>query len=245
MLYIKTIFRRVENLWMIRNEHFVPKRGIEIEGYLKRGHSTAVHHILKYIWATKVLADLGEQTWVLDMACGAGYGTDMMAREYPQVHFLGVDYDPAAIKAARRSYQLPNLEFKLGDALRWEETIGATKFDTMVSFDTLEHVSHREIMMENMVNHLHVHGRLLLTTPCGQDENRLRPKWAGHQIEFSSGSLYDFLSRYFGRVIRPDLGELPHLEVFDILKGSKVVYNLKMNPVLCEAPIIIPNPYHP
>lgn len=230
---------------MIRNEHFVPMRGLDIQEYLKRNHSTAVHHLLRYMWASKVLADFGEQGAVLDIACGAGYGSHMLAQEHPGIHVTGVDYDRSAIAAAQKSYRLPNLEYRVGDALRWEATIGPDKFDVAVSFDTLEHVPHREIMLENLVNHLEPGGRLLLTTPCGHDVNLLRPRWAGHQIEFSAGSLYDFLSRYFRRIVRPDCGELPHLEVFDLLQGSQVTYLLKMNPVLCAGPITIENPYHP
>jgi 2-polyprenyl-3-methyl-5-hydroxy-6-metoxy-1,4-benzoquinol methylase len=245
LLLIKSVLRRIENQFMIHNEHFVPMRGDDIQVYLKRNHRTAVHHLLRYIWASKVLSDFGEQGCVLDMASGSGYGTNLMAREHPGIQFTGVDYDPAAVKAAGRSYHLPNLQYRLGDGLRWEETLGAQKYDTVISFDTLEHVPHREILLENLVNHLPPDGRLLLSTPCGHDVNRLRPRWAGHQIEFSSGSLYDFLSRYFRTIIRPDDGELPHLEVFDLLKGSEVIYNLKMNPVMCRQPITIETPYRP
>jgi SAM-dependent methyltransferase len=241
--FARSILRRVATQSMIRNEHFTPKPGLDLSDYLKQGNKTAVHHLLRYVWATRVLTGADSQAAVLDVACGAGYGTHMMAKEHQQLHFIGVDYDPSAIRMARQSYQMANLEYRAGDVLRWDETIGATRFATIISFDTLEHVTHREIMMENLVSHLQADGQLLLSTPCGWDENHLQPRWVHHQIEYSSASLFDFLSRYFHRVIRPDTGELPHLDVFNLLEGSGVTYLLKMNPVLCRGPVAIENPY--
>jgi len=241
---VRSLWRRLVNISMVRNEHFAPPPGRDVHYYLAHNSRIGVHHFVRYMWVARVLADLDNQHLVLDIACGAGYGTHMMACANPDVRFLGIDYDQAAIRAAQRNYRAPNLEFRRGDALRWDETIGEERIDSVVSFDTLEHVPHREIMLENLVNHLQPHGRLMLTTPCGQDLNSLSPRWGAHQIEYSAGSLYDFLCRYFRRVIRPDEGELPHLDVFDLLKGSEIVYLFKMNPVLCEEPVIISNPYH-
>jgi 2-polyprenyl-3-methyl-5-hydroxy-6-metoxy-1,4-benzoquinol methylase len=241
---VRSLWHRLVNFSMVRNEHFAPPPGRDVYYYLTRNSRLGVHHFVRYMWAARVLTDLDKQHLVLDVACGAGYGTHLMACANPDIDFLGIDYDQAAIRAARRDYRAPNLEFRHGDVLRWHETIGESHIDSVVSFDTLEHVPHREIMLENLVNRLQPHGRLLLTTPCGHNSNQLSPRWGAHQIEYSAASLYDFLSRYFRRVIRPDEGELPHLDVFDLLKGSGIVYLFKMNPVLCEEPIAVANPYY-
>ncbi len=226
------------------NEHFVPQAGVEdIQVYIRRGDVAAVHHLLRYQWAVRVLADTAPMEQVLDIACGSGYGTHMMAAARPDVQFVGCDYDPTAVHSAQANYRRPNLKFRLGDVLRWEETMGQGCFDAIVSFDTLEHVEHREIMLENLVRHLQPAGQVLLSTPCGGPANELQPAWKFHKIEYSAASLYDLLHRYFRRVIRPDEGEMPHLEIFDVLNGSAVTYLLRMNPVLCLEPITFANPY--
>ena len=79
-------------------------------------------------------------------------------------------------------------------------------FDAIVSFDMIEHVVHREIMMEGLVRHLTPGGTLLLSTPCGHLETVLKPGWVHHRIEYSAASLYDFLRRYFAVVVRPEVG---------------------------------------
>jgi SAM-dependent methyltransferase len=234
---------RIMRRGAIVNEHFVPTLGLELAPYLAKGDRTAVHHLLHYDWAVKVVGDLATKNLILDVACGAGYGSYLLARAFPTAQVLGVDYDRTAIQYANKHYSLPNLQFKIGDTLLWQKTIGATSFDCIVSFETLEHCKHREIMLENLVAHLNPQGCLLLSTPCGWDENVLHPRWPHHAIEYSSASLYDFLSRYFAQIRRPDGPDFPHLEVFDCLNGTGIVYNLRLNPVVCSLPIRIDNPY--
>lgn len=227
---------------MVVNEHFVPMLGVELKPYLDKGDQTGVHHLIRYQWACAVLADSPPQR-LLDVACGSGYGCAMLAEALPTTQFVGADYDPAAVRYGNEHYASERVRFVEGDVHRWEESIGSERFDCVVSFDTLEHSRHREIFLENLVNHLTPDGRLLLSTPSGHDANILKPRWLHHAIEYSSASLYDFLRRYFAVVRRPEETGYPHREVFDQLQGSSVTYALKMNPVLCEQPIQIPNPY--
>jgi hypothetical protein len=141
-------------------------------------------------------------------------------------------------------YSLSNLEYKFGDGIRWDETIGNAVFDCVINFDTIEHVSHREIMMQNLVEHLHKNGSLLFSTPCGHMNTVFQPEWEHHKIEYSAASLYDFLKRYFNTILRPDDNTLPHREVFDKTnQNSSIGYLLRMNPVVCMDPIVIANPY--
>jgi SAM-dependent methyltransferase len=230
---------------LIIDEHFTPTGGLDLDDYVARGESNAVWHLIRYLWAAEVLGDWPETARVLDLGCGAGYGTYLLALRHPGISFLGVDYDPAAVEAARAAYVLPNLRFAPGDATQWEATIGRERYDCVVAFDSIEHVVHRELMLQEVVEHLEERGRLLLSTPCAWASPILAPSWEFHRIEYSLVTLYDFLRRYFGRVRRPDDGTLPRVEVFDRLRGSGMEYLLLLNPVVCEVPIVIPNPYRP
>lgn len=228
---------------MVVNEHFVPALGLDLTPYLERGDRTAVHHLLRYQWAIAALEDEPAPQRILDMACGSGYGTAFIAARLPTSSVVGADYDATGVGYAREHYRLLNLNFIQADAHRWEETLGPERYDCVVSFDTLEHSAHRDIFMENLVRHLNPGGRLFFSTPCGNDVNDLRPRWLHHAIEYSTASLYDFLRRYFAVVQRSEDADFPHKDVFDQLRGSKVDYLLRLNPVLCRDPIHVANPY--
>jgi 2-polyprenyl-3-methyl-5-hydroxy-6-metoxy-1,4-benzoquinol methylase len=109
----------------------------------------------------------------------------------------------------------------------------------------LEHVTHRELALESIVRHVHDDGCFLFSTPSGSAENLIEPAWEHHRVEYCAASLYDFLSRYSRITRRSDAGMLPNADVFDQLKGSGVDYLFWLNPVLCEKPIKIVNPYRP
>ncbi|MFZ1768643.1 MAG: class I SAM-dependent methyltransferase [Caldilinea sp.] len=227
------------------NEHFVPKRGLDIHAYIKAKDATGAHHLVRYLWAQKVLETHILKGPILDIACGAGYGAFLLAQAFPSVHVVGADYDQTAIRYATKHYRLPNLEFRFGDVLHWQESVGATQFFSVVSFDTIEHCRHRELMLENLVDHLMDDGLLLLSTPSGHSKNLLRPRWPHHMIEYSAASLYDLLSRYFQQVERSDEPGFPQRQIFDIFRNSGIAYHLWLNPVLCSAPIRVSNPYKP
>lgn len=224
------------------DEHFVPGRDTDLRSAIRTGDETAVHHLIRYEWAARCLADWPVKS-LLDLATGSGYGAHELATRLPSTKVTGVDYDADAIEQARARYAMSNLEYHTGDATRWADTIGHKTFDAIVSFDVIEHVVHREIMMEDLVRHLAQEGTLLLSTPCGQLETNVQPVWEHHRIEYSSASLYDFIRRYFAVVVRPEDREFPHRDVFDLLAEGPVTYFLKMNPVVCRGPIVVENPY--
>jgi len=72
---------------------------------------------------------------VLDMACGEGYGSALLAGSAGSV--VGVDANPQAHEHARLRYTAPNLSFERGLV----ETYGRTgSFDAVVFLQTIEHV---------------------------------------------------------------------------------------------------------
>lgn len=225
------------------DEHFVPDDGATIESYLKAGNRTAVHHLIRYSWACEVLAEVKRPIKrLLDVACGAGYGSVEIATRLSHTNVVGADYDQSAVALAQETYSRPNLEFRRGDVELWEETLGAEEYDCIVSFDTIEHVAHREIMMQNLVDHLSPKGMLLLSTPVRRT-SILNPGWEHHKLEYGAPALYDFLRRYFKVVLTPEGGTLPRADVIDELNSSgETVYLMRMNPVVCLQPIRVSRP---
>lgn len=100
---------------------------------------------------------------VLDAACGEGYGSALLARAGGEV--LGVDLGEDAVAHARSRYgDQPHLRFQCGDVTALDE-LPERSFDLIVSFETLEHVSAQERMLDGFARLLAPTGLLLLSTP--------------------------------------------------------------------------------
>jgi 2-polyprenyl-3-methyl-5-hydroxy-6-metoxy-1,4-benzoquinol methylase len=232
-------------------EFYVPPEGLDVHHYLakelpedatpkqRRLLKQAIHHLGRYHWAIQVLKS-AEPGLVLDLACGGGYGAFMLAEALPRHTVVGGDYDPRAVAEAASSYSRSNLSYRRIDAVTWRDVERDTdvgEVDYVVSFDTLEHLPHREIMLINLVESLSPSGMLLLSTPCGHEENQLYPGWEHHQIEYAHTYLCNLMRRFFGRVLVPDDGTLPRLDFWtDVVNKDRQRYLLRANPMACLEP---------
>jgi 2-polyprenyl-3-methyl-5-hydroxy-6-metoxy-1,4-benzoquinol methylase len=223
-------------------EFFQPRFGFEIEPYLEREDKQGIHHLSRYNWARLVLQDY-QPKYVLDIACGAGYGSYLLATGLPQAFVTGVDYDQKAVARARQRYTNQNLSFKLGNLVTWRfdangESDHLGTYDAVVSFDTIEHLDHREIALMRLTENLSDNGIFLLSTPCGHEETRLYPDQPHHKIEYSYHDLTKLLRRFFRTVHLPEEGTLPRLDFWvDVVNRGKLRYKNISNPVVCTGPI--------
>lgn len=99
---------------------------------------------------------------VLDIACGAGYGSALLARSAARV--TGADLSPAAVDHARTRYAgVPNLEFRQADcaALPFADA----SFDAVVSFETLEHIAAQDAFLDEVKRVLRPGGFVVLSCP--------------------------------------------------------------------------------
>lgn len=115
-------------------------------------------HMERYEFAAQHLS--GEH--VLDMACGCGYGTALLAERHPEKQVVGVDIDPTAIAYAQRHYQLPNLRYLCADAEHFEADHG---FDTIVSLETIEHLPNPPSLIANYARLLADGGQVIASVP--------------------------------------------------------------------------------
>lgn len=136
---------------------------------------------------------------VLDVACGEGYGSAMVAPAAK--HVVGVDLSPDVVQHARTRYGLlPNLEFKVGDATRLD--LGDQQFDLILSFETLEHVDAQDALVGGLAARLAPGGCVLISSP----DKATYSDATGYQNEFHVRELYRdelvaLLTRHF-RVVR-------------------------------------------
>jgi SAM-dependent methyltransferase len=86
-------------------------------------------HLVVYEWIAERCAGLK----VVDMACGEGYGTEVLARRAREV--TGVDANPEAFEHARLKYTRPGVRF-----VRNMIELHAEPCDAVVFLQTIEHV---------------------------------------------------------------------------------------------------------
>lgn len=79
---------------------------------------------------------------VLDIACGTGYGTAMLAETATQV--TGMDVSEEAVKDAATRYARPNVTFTAAPAVR--VPLPDESIDVVVSFETIEHLQKEEVL---------------------------------------------------------------------------------------------------
>jgi 2-polyprenyl-3-methyl-5-hydroxy-6-metoxy-1,4-benzoquinol methylase len=100
---------------------------------------------------------------LLDMACGAGYGTRILVNCAPHpITAIGVDISPEAIEYAQTRYAAGNIEYRVGDALEFSDQEG---FDTIVSLETIEHVADHRKLVARLVGLLRPGGVLIASVP--------------------------------------------------------------------------------
>ena len=111
-------------------------------------------HLAVYEWIADRCAGLD----VVDMACGEGYGTDVLGRRARTV--TGVDANPEAHEHARLKYTRPGLSFErdLVESYRRE-------CDAVVFLQTIEHVERPEDVLRHFQSLLRPGGAAYVSTP--------------------------------------------------------------------------------
>lgn len=149
-----------------------------------------LEHRHRYYMARQIAA--GKR--VLDIACGEGYGTDILAATAAYV--VGVDIDAQTVEHARRRYVRENLSFTAGTCEHIP--LPDRSVDLVVSFETLEHTDQHEQMLSEITRVLAPNGILLVSTP-----NRAIYRAAGglpnpfHMKELELTEFTELLARYF------------------------------------------------
>jgi SAM-dependent methyltransferase len=121
-------------------------------------------HLVVYEWIAERCAGLR----VVDMACGEGYGTGVLARRAREV--TGVDANPQAFEHARLKYTRPGVRF-----VRNMIELHAEPCDAVVFLQTIEHVPDPEGVLRHfkeMAGTVYVSTPNLLTlAPAGADKS--------------------------------------------------------------------------
>jgi len=148
-------------------ERFVPT----LQGDIRLEHFHRYHWCLPYVAGKRVL----------DIACGEGYGSRILASRASSVQ--GVDISEEAVEHARHAYAgVEGLEFKQGDAA--VIPLPDSCVDVVVSFETIEHHDRHDEMMSEIRRVLTDDGLLIISSPnkriysdlAGGDHNHFHVK---------------------------------------------------------------------
>jgi 2-polyprenyl-3-methyl-5-hydroxy-6-metoxy-1,4-benzoquinol methylase len=111
-------------------------------------------HLAVYEWIAPRVA--GRR--VADMACGEGYGSEVLARQAREV--VGVDANPEAHEHARLRYRRPNLSFARDMVQTWPGPC-----DAVVFLQTIEHVPEPGDALEHFKRLVGPDGTVYVSTP--------------------------------------------------------------------------------
>lgn len=128
---------------------------------------------------------------VVDVACGEGYGADLLAAA-GAARVVGVDLDEATIRAAAARYRRPGLTFRVADAAATAEADAAC--DLVVSFETIEHVADAAAFVAEIARILRPGGLFVVSTPNRLVTGQHNPY---HTREFALGELVAMLAPAF------------------------------------------------
>ncbi|HKR98607.1 MAG TPA: class I SAM-dependent methyltransferase [Candidatus Dormibacteraeota bacterium] len=111
-------------------------------------------HLAVYRWIAERCAGLD----VVDMACGEGYGTDVLASRATTV--TGVDANPEAFEHARLKYTRPGVSF-----VRDMVEMYSAPCDAVVFLQTIEHVQDPKGVLDHFRSMLRPGGVAYVSTP--------------------------------------------------------------------------------
>jgi ubiquinone/menaquinone biosynthesis C-methylase UbiE len=150
-----------------------------------------IEHLHRYAFAKEFI----KNKVVLDIACGEGYGSNLLSSEADSV--TGVDIDTRTIIHAAKKYRRKNLRFLQGDVEKIP--CDTHRIDVTISFETLEHTNDHVKMLEEIKRVLKPEGILIISTP----EKKTYKDAPGSELNpFHIKELYekeftDLLSRFF------------------------------------------------
>lgn len=124
---------------------------------------------------------------LLDIACGVGYGTRLLAQRCPGLsEAVGVDCSPEAIRYARARYGSERVRFRVADALGFTDPEG---YEAIVSLETVEHLEHPGCFISRMARLLRPGGVLIASVPTTPS------------VDLNPHHRHDFTERSFRRLL--------------------------------------------
>ena len=148
-------------------------------------------------------ANLPPRARVLDVGCGVGYGSALLA-ERGALSVVAVDLSAEAIDLARRHFDRPAITWIVDDAHMLTQVDSQEPFDLICNLENLEHLADPDRFLARARALLKEGGALVTSTPNRVGVNRMRGLAADapspnrfHQREYSLSEFHALLTRHF------------------------------------------------
>ncbi len=116
-------------------------------------------HLDRYLFAAPYLRNKA----VADIACGTGYGSELLRKVGSANSVVGVDIEPQAVDYGSHKHGGEGIRFVCAPG---ESTgLEGSAFDVVVSFETIEHVADDENLLQEFSRLLRPDGLLICSTP--------------------------------------------------------------------------------
>ncbi len=125
-------------------------------------------------WKNKILKQLSSEKTVLDLACGTGILTKLIADKIPQSTIIGLDITKNYIEKAKeklKSYK--NISFIIQDA---EKVNLGRKFDCITA-SYLPKYCISDVLVKNCIEHLNIGGKIILHDFTYPKNKFIRKMW--------------------------------------------------------------------
>lgn len=148
----------------------------------------------------------------IDLGCGPGNSTEVLARRYPAATIVGIDSSDDMVAAARR--RLPAIRFEVADIADLGAWQAPQAFDVILANASLQWLPDHTALYPRLAGRLAPGGCLAIQTPDNLDEpaHRLAREvaaagpWSGktgairHNLRHQAGDYYAMLQPHCARV---------------------------------------------
>jgi 2-polyprenyl-3-methyl-5-hydroxy-6-metoxy-1,4-benzoquinol methylase len=153
-------------------------------------NQTTFEHLHRYAFAQSFVRNKN----VLDIACGEGYGTSLLAEFANTV--VGIDIDETTVMGAQNKYVRDNLKFQIASIT--DLPLSDHYFDVVISFETIEHITDQDKMLLELKRVLKQDGILIISTPDKKYFTEIKPyKNPFHPKELYKQEFADLLHKHF------------------------------------------------
>jgi ubiquinone/menaquinone biosynthesis C-methylase UbiE len=134
-------------------------------------------HLARY----KSVSGVVKNKVVLDIACGSGYGSRMIAN-FGASKVIAVDNSNEAVDYAKQNYAHKKVQFLVGDAMSLP--IDDSSIDVVVSLETIEHLHDPKKFVDEVKRVLKKDGTFIVSTP-NDDEFMDGNEFHVHEFQFN------------------------------------------------------------
>ena len=189
---------------------------------------THKEHVCRYNW----VKDFVKNKKVIDIACGSGFGSRIIAADGSAASVLACDIDERSVKYASIKNRHPHLSFQVQDA---ENIAAENKFDVAISFETIEHLHKPQAFLKGISNALNDDGTFFVSTPIARVPQNDKPDNVYHVTEWGFERFQNIIKEFF------EIKDI-YLQLYSL---PPAIDNRKISKALRKAGITKVNPHKP